>query len=259
MKRFLTILCVLFCSLLLTANVSAKTRLFYDEVDLVNDYEEEVLNSELEAYSKKYGIDIVVVYTAEDIGYKEARVAAADYYDYGGFSKEGLILYVNFYTRDYAIVSSGDIQDRELNARAIDYLLDNYVGTYLSNGQYSAAVEDLLSGVDYVFNNSNKFSEQSVIKTKIMTILGSSTVIAGIAGLIKKGSLKSQLKSERKQENAHEYINPSDFRVFRSGDIKLYNTVSRVKISSSKSSSGGSSGSFKSSSGVRHTGGSRKF
>ena len=89
----------------------------------------------------------------------------------------------------------------------------------------------------------------SVIISIIVALLAASIVIA---------IWQAQLKSVRKQDFAGSYIRQGSMALRVQRDIFLYRNITKVKRQES-SSSGGSSGSFKSSSGSSFSGRSGKF
>ena len=210
----------------------------YDEADLLTDSEEEALVQKLEEVSHATNAQIVVVTLASmDGGNIDEFI---DYlYDTMGFgygeNRDGVLLLVSMDPREYRILSNG-YAGTAIGPDQIDTLCD-IVQPYLTKGTYATAFT-------YFANESKDFLayylEGSPFNAGKSFMI--SLIIGIIAGLIVAFGLKSQLKSVRKQDQAHRYVKPGSMTVDIQYDIFLYRTVTRTqkqkRVESTSSGSG---------------------
>ena len=226
----------------LTAATEAVAReneeFLYDEADLLTDSEETALVDKLTEVSHATNAQIVIATIASmDGGDIDSFV---DYlYDSMGFGygadHDGVLLLVCMDPREYRILSNG-YAGVAIGPDQIDTLCD-FMETYLPNGHYVAAFNSYA-------DQCGEFLEyyQMGSPFKVGKNLAISLIIGIIAGLIVVFVLKSQLKSVRKQDQAHRYVKPGSMTVDMQYDIFLYRTVTRTKkqerVESTSSGSG---------------------
>ena len=211
----------------------------YDDADLLTDSEETALTEKLKEASHATNAQIVVATMASmDGGDIDSFV---DYlYDSMGFgygeNHDGVLLLVCMDPREYRILSNG-YAGVAIGPDQIDTLCD-FMETYLPNGHYVAAFNSFA-------DQCGEFLEyyQMGSPFKVGKNLAISLIIGIIASLIVAFVLKSQLKSVRKQDQAHRYVKPGSMTVDIQYDIFLYRTVTRTKkqerVESTSSGSGG--------------------
>ena len=210
----------------------------YDEADLLTDSEETALVDKLTEISHATNAQIVIATIASmDGGDIDSFV---DYlYDSMGFgygeNHDGVLLLVCMDPREYRILSNG-YAGVAIGPDQIDTLCD-FMETYLPNGHYVAAFNSFA-------DQCGEFLEyyQMGSPFKVGKNLAISLIIGIIAGLIVVLVLKGQLKSVRKQDQAHRYVKPGSMTVDMQYDIFLYRTVTRTKkqerVESTSSGSG---------------------
>lgn len=210
----------------------------YDEADLLTDSEETALVEKLTKVSHATNAQIVIATIASmDGGDIDSFV---DYlYDTMGFgygeNHDGVLLLVCMDPREYRILSNG-YAGVAIGPDQIDTLCD-FMETYLPNGHYVAAFNSYA-------DQCGEFLEyyQMGSPFKVGKNLAISLIIGIIAGLIVVLVLKGQLKSVRKQDQAHRYVKPGSMTVDMQYDIFLYRTVTRTKkqerVESTSSGSG---------------------
>ena len=210
----------------------------YDEADLLTDSEETALVDKLTEVSHATNAQIVIATIASmDGGDIDSFV---DYlYDSMGFgygeNHDGVLLLVCMDPREYRILSNG-YAGVAIGPDQIDTLCD-FMETYLPNGHYVAAFNSFA-------DQCGEFLEyyQMGSPFKVGKNLAISLIIGILAGLIVAFVLKSQLKSVRKQDQAHRYVKPGSMTVDMQYDIFLYRTVTRTKkqerVESTSSGSG---------------------
>ena len=210
----------------------------YDEADLLTDSEEVTLVEKLKDVSRACNAQLVVVTIASmDGGDIDSYV---DYlYDSMGFgygeNHDGVLLLVCMDPREYRILSNG-YAGTAIGPDQIDTLCD-FMETYLPNGHYTSAFHSFA-------DQSGEFLEYYLMGSpfKVGKSLAISLIIGIIAGLMVAFILKGQLKSVRKQDQAHRYVKPDSMTVNLQYDIFLYRTVTRTKkqkrVESTSSGSG---------------------
>ena len=210
----------------------------YDEADLLTDEQEAELVKKLAEVSHATNAQIVIVTMASmDGGDIDSFV---DYlYDSMGFgygeNHDGVLLLVCMDPREYRILSNG-YAGTAIGPDQIDTLCD-FMETYLPNGHYVAAFNSFA-------DQCGEFLEyyQMGSPFKVGKNLAISLIIGIIAGLIVAFVLKGQLKSVRKQDQAHRYVKPGSMTVDIQYDIFLYRTVTRTqkqkRVESTSSGSG---------------------
>ena len=210
----------------------------YDEADLLTDEQEAELVKKLTEVSHATNAQIVVVTLASmDGGNIDEFI---DYlYDSMGFgygeNHDGVLLLVSMDPREYRILSNG-YAGTAIGPDQIDTLCD-FMETYLPNGHYVAAFNSFA-------DQCGEFLEyyQMGSPFKVGKNLAISLIIGIIAGLIVAFVLKGQLKSVRKQDQAHRYVKPGSMTVDIQYDIFLYRTVTRTqkqkRVESTSSGSG---------------------
>lgn len=210
----------------------------YDEADLLTDSEEVTLIEKLKDVSRACNAQLVVVTIASmDGGDIDSYV---DYlYDSMGFgygeNHDGVLLLVCMDPREYRILSNG-YAGTAIGPDQIDTLCD-FMETYLPNGHYTSAFHSFA-------DQSGEFLEYYLMGSpfKVGKSLAISLIIGIIAGLIVAFILKGQLKSVRKQDQAHRYVKLDSMTVNIQYDIFLYRTVTRTKkqkrVESTSSGSG---------------------
>ncbi len=259
MKKY----CLYFISILLLAifavqPAAAETPLLFDEADLLTDAEEAILSDTLEEISRRQSLDIVIV-TVNSTGERTATEYADDFYDYGGYIEDGILLLVSMEEREWAVSTSGYGITAFTDA-GLDYLTDQITG-FLSSGEWNAAflcfaglcdefITQARSGSPFDSGNLPK-KPFTPIRTGLIAL-----AIGSVIAFIKMNSLKNQLNTVRAKEKAADYVKKDSLTITESRDFFLYRNVSRTQ--KSESSSGGSS-THTSSSGNVHGGSSGKF
>ena len=220
------------------AAVQEDEQFVYDEADLLTEGQESELVEKLMEVSHATDAQIVIATIASmDGGNIDAFVD--DLYDSMGFgygeNHDGVLLLVCMDPREYRILSNG-YAGTAIGPDQIDTLCD-FMETYLPNGHYTTAFH---SFADQCGEFLEYYQMGSPFKVgKNLTI---SLIIGIIAGLIVVFILKGQLKSVRKQDQAHRYVKPGSMTVNIQYDIFLYRTVTRTKkqkrVESTSSGSG---------------------
>ncbi len=243
--------------------------LLTDSAELLTAEEAAALEAKLQAVSREYGCDVVVL-TVDSLGGKSPTEYADDFFDYNGYgrnsSADGILFMLSMEDRDWAISTCGRcIQAFTDNGQ--EYMFGKMKGD-LSRDRFAAALDtyadtcaELLAqyaqGKPYDRPQSTFYKIMHVsVPAGVLLALAVGFVLAGIP----LGSMKAAINNVRWQKNACDYSRQGSMQVQQSYDQFLYHNTSRVKIeSSSSSSSGGGSSTHTSSSGHSHGGSSGKF
>lgn len=231
------------------ASTTDKPRLV-DSAQLLSSSEQAALTSKLEQVSRDNNIDVVVVTVYdEDLYYSQMTAAADDYYDYSGYSDDGLLLLYN---------SAIDVNEKNTwistKGSAIDALEDEdiqkigkKIKPMMKEGRFYDAFDKF---ADMVGDEYNDYARSKTIKLiiGILVCLVIGIVIAGIVAI----SVKSKYKPVRMKAEANDYLVSGSFKLSGSYDRFIYSHVSRTRRS--KDNDSGSS-THTSSSGSSHGGG----
>lgn len=247
MKKVLSIVFALLLVTVLVCPVFAASQppLLVDEAELLSFSEAERLTETLEEISEEWDLDVVIV-TVQSLDGEDIQDYADDWYDYGGYRPDGILLLVAMYDREVAISTKGKAIDIFTDSR-IDRILDD-VAESLSEEDYSEAFEDY---ADLCRDHIQSASEFSVGKSLLISV-----IIGFVVAFIATAVMKGQLKTVRAKPGASDYVKQGSMRLTQSRDLFLYSNVTRVPRP--KSNSGGSS-THRSSSGSLHGGGRRSF
>ncbi|MCK9524931.1 MAG: TPM domain-containing protein [Limnochordia bacterium] len=238
---------------------------YIDEVGLLSPTQNLELRQRLDQVSEAHRFDVVVA-VVRDLDYRAAHLYAADLFEDRGFGygpgEDGAILLLAMAERDFgfAALGSGIGAFTPAGQEYLDKLFlpdlreDHYFEGFLA---FANAVDDFLvmadGGTPYDSGNIPLLASER--RAYQLIAVGASLFIALLAALITAQIAKSQLKSIRQQQYAHDYMRKDSLVVATSRDIFLYRNVTRQKKEQNKK--GG--GSFTTSSGRKATGHSGKF
>ena len=242
MKKITCVFISVLLLCLLAATASAAPSRLADDGELLTAQEEAAVASKLDAVSREYGIDVVVV-TVDHLGGKSAQAYADDYYNNGGYGEDGVLLLVSMRYREWSVSTSGTCI-RAFDDAALDAIEEEVI-PYLTGADYAEAF--------------NAFAQLcgNAMETYAAGPSGPSILICVIGGVvvafIVTGSMKAKLTSVRAQADARSYVDPGSFALTRRLDLFMYRNVSRRPRPQD------SSGSHRSSSGRSHGGRSGRF
>ena len=260
-------LAVIVCMPQMQTNAAGEARpdLLVDAEDLLDETEEEIVRELLNEVSDRHNMDVVIV-TAADFGGRTSTQYADDFFDYQGYGRgsnyDGILLLVSEGMREWAISTCG-YGIYAFTDAGQSYMTDSFV-YYLSDGDYYLGfmefgdlcddfLEQAQTGEPYDVNNMPKepFS--------IMWVL-ISLFIGLIVALIVTASMKSGMKTIRRQDVANDYMISGSLQLTDNREMYLYRQVSRTeKPKENRSSGGGGSSTHRSSSGRSHGGSSGRF
>ncbi|MBR6006974.1 MAG: TPM domain-containing protein [Clostridia bacterium] len=267
-KRFfavmtLTLLAVMFTFVIgstasaLVRGVGSPGDLVVDTADLLTDEEEAYLRSKLSEVGSRHNCDIVVLTIAER-GDQTKEQIADDYYDYNGYSPNGMLLLYCVNPRGYHISTKGTCYEA-VSYRDLDRFDAALVDKFINERFYSAFV-DYANICDEVMSNYE--NPETVDKGSALGVTGAVAAgVGALTGAIGTGSMKSKLRSVEKKETAADYMKRDSLNIVDSNEIYLYSNVIRTPIQRYEEhrDSGGGAGGHISSSGATHGGGGRDF
>ena len=126
--------------------------LLEDEANLLTDSERGSIKEKLFVVSQKYNIDVVIV-TVNSTDDKSARDFANDYYDYGGYHPDGVVLLIDMGERELHISTTGmcveTLSDLELGD-IVDSITPD-----IREDKYNTAFETFISLVDMLMEEAD--------------------------------------------------------------------------------------------------------
>lgn len=258
MKRklfvWIAVLCLLTVSLI---PAGATPQRMVDDAGLLFQSEIMQLEQVLAEVSERYDMDIVVV-TVDDLEGSSPMAFADDFYDYGGYGPDGILLLVSMEENEWCVSTAGYGID-VITKAGLEHLSKGFV-PYLSEGDYVKAFTEFARLCDEFIaqaKTGDPFDTHNLPKEPFA--FGSNLVIALVIGLvvalIATGVMKGKLKTVRKQAKADDYVMPGSMQLTNSRDLFLYTHLDRRE----KPKSSGGSSTHVSSSGTRHGGGGGKF
>ncbi|TLG71225.1 TPM domain-containing protein [Culicoidibacter larvae] len=248
----------------------------YDAADLLTDSQEAELKALSESLKATTNMDIIMVTTNNSEG-KSSMAYADDFYDYNGFSEDGILMLIDMDNREVWISTSG-LGIRYLTDARIDTMLDN-IFAYMPN-DYHMAGKTFFNDVEHYYqlgipsNQYNQDEEGNIdpyypaeVKTfggQLLKTLTMSPVFliiaAGFGALV--AFIASRRKNARVTTNSSTYANGDlQFQIQQDTFINSHTSQTYIPPASSSRSSGssGRSSTHSSSSGRSHGGGGRKF
>lgn len=228
-----------------------------DDAGLLTSTEEASLEATLSEISSRHDVDVVIV-TVDSTNGDSPMDFADDYYDYGGYRPDGILLLISMEEGDWWVSTTGYGITAVTDA-GLTYMSDRFV-PYLSDGEYAQSFAEFAELCDSFLTQAktgDPYDSHNLPKDPFafFTSLVVSVIVGLVAALIVTGNMKSQLKTVRQQVKADDYVKGGSLRLTRSQDLFLYSHLDRRE--KPKSSSGSST--HVSSSGRTHGGGGGKF
>lgn len=250
------LLFVLMCAL--PALTMAQSVYIEDNAGYLSESERASLRSKLSSYSSKHGCDIVVI-TCDSVGAKSAELYAADYYEYQGYAKDGMVMLISR-ERDYAFAATGKCQDA-LTDDALEVLEDEVVDVLKDGDYYGAFVKfaDYCDEFMTAYEGGEPYEKPKDTGGRLAFAGVAAAGVGAATGAIGTGSMKSKLKSVRSKSSATDYVKRDSMNIMAANEMYLYSNVVRTPIPRDDERSSGGGHSFTSSSGSSWSGSSGKF
>lgn len=244
----------------------------YDFSNIISDFEEESLRTQINEFINETNIDMVIV-TIDEPDYSEYEMEefAADFYDYNDFGinfdkYSGVLLLRNssLQNRYYNIYTFGEAQlyfSYERLEDTLDLIYnDIYNDKYLSG--FSTFITKMTNYYqDGIPNEMKNYSvdENGYLKKEYVPPIMIAFIISGVITAITMCVLVSKNKMVKKAITANEYLEKETIVYTKKSDDYITSTTTSYTISDSSGSSGGgrissggSSGGGHSSGGGRH-------
>lgn len=258
-KKFIWLLCFLCICLSVSTPVFAADSVprLVDKADCLTDSEEKNVLSLLDEISTRQKMDLVIV-TVPSLGGKTSEAYADDFYDYNGYSKDGILLLVAVESRDWAISTSG-YGIKALTDYGLKHISKLMV-PHLSKGDYEKAFTTFANTSDK-FIRMAKDGKPYDVPRKKMDLGGLVCILmCGLFGAWRvTARMKEKLCSVQSQSAADYVLQGSMNVTHRGKEIFLRKDVTHVSKSEKKSENSGGSTTHTSSSGQTHGGSSGTF
>ena len=246
---FITIL-TLVCPVYASYDINSRV---IDNAGLFSAEQSSDLKSRINNLIDQYNFDIVIL-TLNDLEGKGPRAYADDYFDYNGYgfgpNRDGVLFLISMKDRDWYISASGSgrqvINDARVKA------IGNSVFPNLNHEDYYGAFSVFLKMTEGYLKDPNPESGNKVKNILIVWI--AAFVIALAAVLV----MRSQLKTARPKQLAHDYVVQGSFHLTHKRDFFI-NTHTTRTPRPKDTGSGGNTSTHTSSSGRTHSGGGGKF
>ena len=242
MKKWIFVLCAMWV-FVMAIPVSAAGFYVVDNAGLLTAEESAELESLAADMSAKTGVDFVIL-TEYGIGGYDPIDYAAVFYDYGGYSLDGIILFLDMSERDWCIVTFGTCIE-SVTDYEIDWIGDVMV-PYLSDGQYISGFQMFLeetmywmdvstipdtgkSDLDIYIDYNDSIDVNYARQTPVSQCILMGTVLGAVVGLIVCLVMKSRMNTAKPQFAAGYYIVEESFNLLQSRDRFLYSNVSKVR------------------------------
>ena len=224
-----------------------------DTAGLLTASQVESLNSRAAAIAGKYGCDPLIVTVQSLNGYSVEAFSEALLNQYGlgqGNRQSCVMLLVAMGSRDYDLMAHG-YGNTAFTDYGKDAMTRDFV-PYLSAGRYDSAFglylddcEQLLQmaqeGTPFDYNTDPDVLEAQR-RTHRVTGIALGVGLPALIAFIACGSMKSQMKTVRKQTTAGRYVAQDGLQLTRKVDQFLRTTTSRTRVVTQSSSGGGRSG-----------------
>ncbi|MCQ2462636.1 MAG: TPM domain-containing protein [Clostridia bacterium] len=255
-----------------------------DGADIIDDMDEQIILSLLDAESELYGMDMVIATVSSTDG-KSVEEYADDFYDYNGFGigedASGVILLISMQPRQVHVGTCG----QAIYVLDEDAIIDDIYSS-LKSGAYGAVCQEFIDSVEAGINGYSQgiyddgnyddynddyyddfYVEQYLYKkNKSSNYIGIgviSLIVGFIAASIVVSSMKKKMITVQPKNQAGDYYVKDSMVLSVSEDRFVYRNIKRVPIPKSEphNTGGGHSGggTHISSSGRSHGGSSRSF
>lgn len=165
----------------------------------------------------------VVISTVDSLGYQTPKQFANNRYDELCNSKNGILLLVAMESRDWYILTVGEVYERISVKDVGDRFLSD-----LSDGRYYQAFDVFLTGLP----NDLRQNDSLLV---LMLPIG----IGLIAGLVAILIMRSRMHTAKPQHSATCYVKSGSYDLKKHLDFYLYSTVTKTPRPKNTSSGGG--------------------
>ncbi|MBR6171893.1 MAG: TPM domain-containing protein [Eubacterium sp.] len=254
---FLVLAGLLFlAAIILPQPLSAAGNHMVDDAGILSSSDASKVAQKLDEVSSKYNVD-VVVYTVKNLNGETPLAAADDFYDYNGYSENGIVFLISMETREWAISTKGTCI-RAFTDAGQSWLMDQ-IKPYMSDNNYYDAFRTFADYAgDYMkqYEKGKPYDSGNLPKKPFKALRdGIISILAGLGvGFGRASMLKAQTKTVKAATNASGYL--KDANILGGSERMIHREFRRIERSSS---GGGGSSTHISSSGSTHGGSSGTF
>ena len=250
---FAVLLCVVVSVPVFADTAEDYTPHLIDNADLLTGEEESNLLAKLDEISDRLSVDVAVV-TEDSIGDKTPREYADDFYDYNGFSANGILMLINMDYREVWFSTCGSCI-QIFHDQRIESLVQSSLSK-LADGDYSAAVRTFFQRAENFLTQGAEpdspiyevedpeeldYTPETALQKTAKRIPLYLLIAAAVSG-ISIAVMVSSNKSARTAREASRYLESNSVRITLRNDQFLRSTVTKVRIDHDSSSGGGRSG-----------------
>lgn len=251
--------------MIFSVSISAETTKIVDNAGLLTIDECEDLENLLKEISLEYSMDVCILTEDSYLSGKSTQEYSDDFFENNcgfGDNKDGIMLFVNMYDREWHISTCG-YGITVFTDYGLEYIESEIIG-YLSDGEYydcfiefiNLCGELLLSAEngnvvdvpdnqpyddnDVYYENGGSPIERISFKDNLIIAV----VFGFIVAIVSVSAMKAQLKTVRSEAGAKAYEKKNSMNITSSRDIYLYRNIRktpRPKDSGSNRSGAGSS------------------
>ncbi len=253
MKKRLFVLLTAICMLFSVVPAFAAEQRVFDNADLLDEYEEEDVQTWCEDMQNNFGIDLAFV-TTNGLGNMTIEDFGADYflsYDMGmGENDDGVIFVLDMDSREGKILTSGEAINIYTDFY-VDEMWENMVD-YLSDGEYYNAFYSLYYDMDYYAAEYEKYLadpdaylseyEKETTRDTILMFAVIGLVLGLIVAAIGVSSMKKKCKNVRPYTDGRDYLKENGLRFTTDRDTFANTRTTMAPIPKHDDNNGGFTG-----------------
>ena len=221
-----------------------------DSAGILSESEAQTLETLALNASQNHGCSVYVITVDDYTKYVKGSIedcaeAFFDYYVLGwGEEKNGIMLLMSMYDRDYTITAYGELAHASFTDYGKDALADMFLDNFRKDDWYGGFV-DYVRGCDELLKlqeagtplDVNSDGEQAQLSTgaKMAIVIAAPCVVALIVCLI----FLSQMKSAKLKTEANDYVVPNSLNLYGREDVFTHRTEVRQVIENNNRSGGG--------------------
>lgn len=218
---------------------AAEVGFVHDEADILTAQEESLLYTYAQEVAEEYkcGIYIVILDDYTDYAWDPFEAAYTIYHNNAlglGENRDGVLLLLSMWQRDYAFFVYGENAEYALNDYA-QIKLEEAMLDDLADNRWYDGLEDFIGYCDRALEAAK--AGEPIRESLVPYYLGV-WFFAALAGAIVCGVLYSGMKTAKVKTQAHDYLSAEGLHLTQTSDLFTHRTVRRRRIQSSSGSGG---------------------
>ncbi|MDD6484482.1 MAG: TPM domain-containing protein [Clostridiales bacterium] len=253
MKKIILAITIIMMSAVTVVSAKFENPPVSDNGGLLSQQQLAEISQSLEQLREEYGFD-TAIYTEETLAGDDAQSRADDIFDYGGYGRDGILLYISVNPRKYHITTHGR-GEAVFNENGLAYIEKMILPSLRENDSYTAMklyaahCGELLE----MARQGNPFNKSQHSMQYIIAVLAAALLLPVLAAYLITAARLAKMKTANKQDYAANYMKPGSLKLENSQDLFLYSTVTKTPkpksdsgshVSSSGESHGGRGGSY---------------